>query len=83
MGLFNNVLTNAISVTQPPYRNGKRLKITFGKQSGTNPPTFSIYCNDASLVDNSYLRYLENSLRKAFNFAGTPIKINFKNKGED
>ena len=83
MGLFNNVLTNAISVTQPPYRNGKRLKITFGKQSGTNPPTFSIYCNDASLIDNSYLRYLENSLRKAFNFTGTPIKINFKNKGED
>lgn len=78
MGLFNNVLTNAISVIQPPYKNGRRFKINYGKQTGTNPPTFTIYCNDASLVDNSYSRYLENALRKAFDFSGTPIKINFQ-----
>lgn len=83
MGLFNNVLTNAISVSQPPYKNGKRLKITHGKQSGTCPPTFDIYCNDASLMDNAYSKYLENSLRRAFDFSGTPIKFNFKSRSED
>lgn len=83
MGLFNNVLTNAISVNQPPYKNGKRFKISFGKQTGINPPTFAIYCNDASLADNGYMRYLENSLRKAFDFSGTPIKINFETRLKD
>lgn len=83
MGLFNNVLVNAISVTQPPYRNGKRLKITHGKQSSTCPPTFDIYCNDASLVENSYIKYLENAFRRAWDFAGTPIKLVFKSRNED
>ncbi len=83
MALFNNVLTNAISVTEPPSKNGKRLKIIFGKQTGTCPPTFTIFCNNASLVENSYIRYLENSLRRAFDFKGTPIKVQFKNKNED
>ena len=83
MGLFNNVLTNAISVIQPPYKNGRRFKINYGKQTGTNPPTFTIYCNDASLVDNSYSRYLENAFRKAFDFSGTPIKINFQSHNAD
>ncbi len=82
MSLFNNVLTNAITVTEPPSKNGKRLKIIFGKQVGVCPPTFNIYCNDSSLVENSYIRYLENSLRRAFDFKGTPIKIQFKNKNE-
>ena len=82
MALFNNVLTNAITVTEPPSKNGKRLKIIFGKQVSTCPPTFNIYCNDASLVENSYIRYIENSLRRAFDFKGTPIKIQFKNKNE-
>jgi len=83
MGLFNNVLTNAISVIQPPYKNGRRLKITFGKQVATCPPTFEIHCNDASIVENSYLRYLDNSFRKAFDFSGTPLKIVFKSRKED
>ena len=83
MALFNNVLTNAISVTEPPAVHGKRLKIVYGKQVATCPPTFNIYCNNASLVDNSYIRYLENSLRRAFDFNGTPIKVQFKNKSEN
>lgn len=82
MSLFNNVLTNAIIVTEPPSKNGKRLKIIFGKQVAVCPPTFNIYCNDSSLIENSYIRYLENSLRRAFDFKGTPIKIQFKNKNE-
>ncbi|MBR6778851.1 MAG: ribosome biogenesis GTPase Der [Clostridia bacterium] len=83
MALFNNIITNAISVTEPPAKNGKKLKIIFGKQVATCPPTFSIYCNNSSLVENSYIRYLENSLRRAFDFKGTPIKVQFKNKNED
>ena len=83
MALFNNVLTNAISTTEPPAKHGKKLKIVFGKQVSICPPTFNIYCNDASLIENSYIRYLENSLRRAFDFKGTPIKVQFKNKHED
>ena len=83
MALFNNVLTNAISTTEPPAKHGKKLKVIFGKQVSICPPTFNIYCNDASLIENSYIRYLENSMRRAFDFKGTPIKVQFKNKHED
>ncbi len=82
MGLFNNVLTNAIATTEPPAVHGRKVKITFGKQISTCPPTFNIYCNNAELIDNSYNRYIENSLRRAFDFSGTPIKVEFKNKNE-
>ena len=83
MALFNNVLINAISVTEPPAKNGKKVKVVYGKQIATCPPTFNIYCNHAELIENSYIRYLENSLRRAFDFKGTPIKIQFKNKNEE
>lgn len=82
MGVFNTVLTNALAVAEPPYRNGRRLKIIFGKQTASSPPAFTIYCNNASLVDDSYSRYLENNLRSSFDFSGTPIKMIFKTKGE-
>jgi len=82
MSLFNNVLLNAISVTEPPAKNGKKVKIIYGNQVSSCPPTFNIYCNHAELIENSYSRYLENSFRRAFDFKGTPIKIQFKNKNE-
>ncbi|MBR2969967.1 MAG: ribosome biogenesis GTPase Der [Clostridia bacterium] len=82
MALFNNVLTNAISITEPPAVHGKRLKVIYGQQVSTCPPAFNIYCNNAELVENSYIRYIENSLRRAFDFKGTPIKVTFKNKSE-
>ena len=82
MSLFNNVLLNAISVTEPPAKNGKKVKIIYGNQVASCPPTFNIYCNHAELIENSYSRYLENSFRRAFDFKGTPIKIQFKNKNE-
>jgi len=83
MAMFNNVLTNAISASEPPAKHGKRLKIIYGKQVTTCPPTFNIYCNHAELIENSYIRYIENNLRRAFDFKGTPIKVQFKNKNED
>ena len=82
MGVFNNVLQNAIAVTEPPIHNGRKLKVLYGRQSGSCPPKFTIYCNRADLMDFSYSRYLENSIRNAFDFNGTPIKLEFKNKGE-
>ena len=83
MALFNNILMNAISTTEPPAKNGKKVKILYGQQVSTCPPTFTIYCNHAELIENSYLRYLENCLRNAVDFKGTPIKIQFKNKNEN
>lgn len=82
MALFNNVLTNAISVNEPPIVHGKKVKVLFGKQVSTCPPTFEIYCNHAEFIENSYIRYVENNLRRAFDFSGTPIKVVFKNKSE-
>ena len=83
MALFNNVLINAISLTEPPAKNGKKVKVVYGKQVATCPPTFNIYCNNAELIENSYIRYIENNLRRAFDFKGTPIKVQFKNKNEE
>ena len=80
--ILNEILQDAIRMNQPPSKNGKRLKIYFASQIGTNPPTFSFSCNDAKIVHFSYERYLENKIREAFDFTGTPIVIQFKNKGE-
>lgn len=82
MSTLNNVLTNSLASLQPPTKHGKKFKVIFAKQVGKHPPTFNIYCNDASLIDDNYVRYLENNFRRAFDFAGTPIKIQFKNKDE-
>ena len=83
MALFNNVLTDAISTMQPPTKHGKKFKVIYGKQVSVTPPTFNIYCNDASIIEgNTYHRFIENNLRRAFDFTGTPIKVVFKNKGE-
>jgi GTP-binding protein len=83
MSLFTNVLLNAISTTEPPAKNGKKVKILYGQQVSVCPPTFTIFCNHAELIENAYLRYLENSFRRAWDFKGTPIKIQFKNKNEE
>ena len=74
-GTLNDIIHNAILVNEPPSVNGRRLKIKYVTQPETNPPTFILFVNDSSLMHFSYLRYLENSLRKAVDFSGTPIKI--------
>ncbi len=80
--LLNDVITDAYSLNLPPSYKGKRLKIYFSSQVSTNPPTFNIQVNSKGLVHFSYERYLENKIREAFDFTGTPIVIQFKNKGE-
>ena len=80
--ILNDVIRDAVILNQPPSYKGKRLKIYFVHQSGVTPPTFIFNVNSNKLVHFSYERYLENKLRESFDFEGTPIKIEFKNKNE-
>lgn len=80
--LLNNVITDAYDLNLPPSYKGKRLKIYFANQVSVQPPTFNIQVNSKGLVHFSYERYLENKIREAFDFTGTPIVLQFKNKGE-
>ena len=80
--LLNDVIEEAYQLNLPPSYKGKRLKIYFVSQASTQPPKFNIQVNNKGLVHFSYKRYLENKLREAFNFEGTPIILQFKNKGE-
>ncbi len=81
-GTLNELLSQAMLSNEPPYRNGRRLKISYITQFKTNPPTFVLFCNDASLMHFSYLRYLENRFREAVDFSGTPIKFVTRSKGD-
>ncbi len=74
-GLLNEVIGEAIRISEPPSRLGKKLKIYFVTQVGVAPPTFVVKVNDPAIMHFSYKRYLENALRKSFDFEGTPIRI--------
>ena len=80
--IINDVIMEAFMLTPPPSYKGKRLKIYFSHQSGCNPPKFDIEVNSKGLIHFSYERYLENKIRENIDFSGTPIILNFKNKGE-
>lgn len=80
--VLNDVITEAYSLNLPPSYKGKRLKIYFSSQARTCPPTFNIQVNSKGLIHFSYERYLENKIRESFDFEGTPIVLQFKNKGE-
>lgn len=82
-GTLNEIIQQATLTNEPPYRNGRRLKLYFATQAETNPPTFVLFVNDASLMHFSYLRFLENRLRVAIDFSGTPVRFVLKNKNEE
>lgn len=82
-GVLNDVITDAIVAVEPPSHNGKKLKVYYVTQSGVCPPTFVFFVNDAKLMHFSYQRYLENTLRKTFEFKGTPIKLIVRNRKEE
>lgn len=82
-GTLNDVISEAVAMTEPPSFNGRRLKIYYATQAETNPPKFVFFVNDDKLIHFSYKRYLENCLRKAFDFTGTPISLTFNKKKED
>ena len=74
-GQLNDLILDCVRASEPPSVNGKRLKIKYATQSATKPPIFVLFVNESALMHFSYKRYLENSIRKAFDFEGTPIKI--------
>lgn len=82
--LLNEVIQDAYQLNLPPSYKGKRLKIYFTSQTGIAPPKFTFRVNNKGLVHFSYERYLENKIRENFDFTGTPIILQFKNRnGED
>ncbi len=81
--LLNKVIEEAYYMHQPPTYKNKRLKIYFVSQTGTKPPKFTFSVNDKKLIHFSYERYLENKIRENFDFSGTPIILQFKNRGKN
>lgn len=74
----NKIVQQALAGHNLPRRGGKQLKVRYATQAEINPPTFVFFVNDPSLVHFSYQRYLENKLRQAFGFVGTPLRLNFR-----
>lgn len=81
-GMLNDLLNEATQKQQPPSDKGKRLKIYYGTQASVAPPTFVLFANSKDLFHYSYLRYIENQLRGAFGYEGTPIHFIIREKGE-
>ncbi len=80
--MLNDVVMEAVELTPPPSYKGKRLKIYYTSQIDMAPPKFVFQVNDKTLIHFSYERYLENRIRESFDFTGTPIILQFKNRGE-
>ena len=80
--VLNDVLSEAVTIVQPPTDKGKRLKIFYITQATTKPPTFVVFVNDKELFHFSYERYLVNQIRKEFGLTGTPIRMIVREKGD-
>ncbi len=81
-GVLNEIMTEAVALQQPPSDKGKRLKLFYMTQVAVKPPTFVIFVNDKELMHFSYTRYIENQIREAFGFRGTPLKFIIRERGE-
>ncbi len=81
-GVLNEIITEATVMQQPPSDKGKRLKIFYATEVSVKPPTFVIFVNSKELMHFSYTRYLENKIREAFGFRGTPLKFLIRERGE-
>ena len=82
-GVLNEIVAEAVAMQQPPSDKGKRLKIYYTTQVAVKPPTFVIFVNEPESMHFSYQRYLENKLREAFGFEGTPLSMIIRGKKED
>lgn len=82
-GVLNEILTEAVALQQPPSDKGKRLKIFYMTQVSVKPPTFVLFVNDKELMHFSYTRYIENRVRDAFGFSGTPLKFIIRERKGD
>ncbi|MBS4868831.1 MAG: ribosome biogenesis GTPase Der [Eubacterium sp.] len=81
-GMLNDVLIEAMAMNQPPAEKGRPLRIYYMTQVSVKPPTFVLFVNDTELLHFSYKRYIENQLRDAFGFTGTPIHFIARNRKE-
>lgn len=82
-GTLNDLMLDAVRTNEPASYNGRRLKLYYCAQPSVCPPTFVLFVNDETLMHFSYRRYLENVLRRSFDFSGTPIRIVTRNRSED
>lgn len=82
-GILNDVIGEAVSMSEPPFVKGRRLRIFYCTQASIKPPTFIIFVNDAELMHFSYRRYLENYIRKSFKLYSVPIRLIIRNRNED
>lgn len=78
--VLNEVIADSQMITPAPARNGKRFRIYYATQVGTQPPTFMLSCNDPNLLHFTYRRFIENQLRESFDFEGTPIHLVVRKK---
>ena len=81
-GLLNKVVNEAYALNPPQTIRNKRLKILYSTQASVQPPTFVLFANDEKLMKDHYKRYMENKLREAFGFLGTPIRISIRTRGD-
>ena len=81
-GALNDLLLDAVRVSEPPSYQGRRMKIYYSSQVAVAPPLFVLQVNDETLMHFSYARYLENVIRGAYDFSGTPIRIQVRSKKE-
>lgn len=81
--LLNDVISDAVAINPPPTDKGRRLRINYATQVAVKPPTMVVFVNDPELMHFSYERYLENKIRAAFDFEGTPIRIFTRRKSDE
>ncbi len=81
-GVLNEIMSEAVAMQQPPSDKGKRLRLYYITQVSVKPPTFVIFVNDRELMHFSYTRYIENQIREAFGFRGTPLKFIIRERKE-
>lgn len=82
-GVLNEIMAEAVALQQPPSDKGKRLRLYYITQASVKPPTFVIFVNDKELMHFSYTRYIENKIREAFGFKGTPLKFIIRERKEN
>jgi len=79
-GQLNTLINQFVAMTQPPFVGNRRAKFLYSTQVGISPPTFALFVNEKDIVPSTYLRYLENNLRKSIDLTGTPIKFLLRNR---
>jgi GTP-binding protein len=81
--LLNDIVSDAVAINPPPTDKGRRLRINYATQVAVKPPTFVLFANDPEMMHFSYERYLENKIRAAFDFEGTPVRIYTRRKSDE